>query len=80
MWMLIYRTQYAEINRTVVVRRLTGRCVRACVRACAGEQCDVLHVVSCSLSAARCDRPAVVRLKPTALGLVHRWALLDDLG
>jgi hypothetical protein len=51
MWMLIYRTQYAEINRTVVVRRLTGRCARACVRwrtvRCVAR-CLVL-VVCCSL-------------------------------
>ena len=48
MWMLIYRTQYAEINRTVVVRRLTGRCVRACVRALANS------AMCCTLSRARC--------------------------
>ena len=44
MWMLIYRTQYAEINRTVVVRRLTGRCVRALANS----------AMCCTLSRARC--------------------------
>ena len=73
MWMLIYRTQYAEINRTVVVRRLTGECVALANSA-----------MCCTLSRARCllhvaiDNLVVRR--PAALGLVHQWALLDDLG